>query len=308
MLDNVRRRSVLIAALAGAALAALGVVAASSRASLAWWSHDRDGQIAFAHHTHPGGLETADIETIAPDGTDPRLLTSSAPGTASDDPAWGDGGNRIYFDSDRAGNVHLFAMKADGHNVRQLTRTDGWEFTPALSRDGKLLAFEHDNADFSAGGIYVSDSRGGRPRRLPPAHRRARARRRRIRRESGRLAERKADRLHAHPRPHPWLGAGGDLRHRRERPRTASADPIPARRRQAELVAGRLDDRLRHERRQLPDPAADRRRRERPHGARSRSSPTSSSRSRTSTRNGRRTGHRLSSTAGSACRTSISWP
>jgi TolB protein len=142
-------------------IAAVALAALGSGVALAGSSHDRNGRIAFAHHTFPGDVETSDIATISSDGTDLRVLTTNPPGTFSDDPAWAERGNRIYFDSDQAGNVHLFTIKADGRDQRQLTRTDGWEFSPALSREDRLLAFEHDNADFTSGGIFVSDRRGG---------------------------------------------------------------------------------------------------------------------------------------------------
>ena len=51
-------------------------------------------------------------------------------------------------------------MNGEGHGVKQLFDSDGFEFTPAVSSNGKLLAFEHDDADFSDGGIYVGDKHG----------------------------------------------------------------------------------------------------------------------------------------------------
>ena len=152
---QLRRRTILLAALGGAAVAALGITVAAPHAG-----PPRNGLIAVGHHTHPGGHETSDVATVDPVQGTLRLLTASAPGGFSDDPAWDGHGNRIYFDSDRAGHVHLFAMNGEGHDVKQLFDSDGFEFTPTVSDDGKLLAFEHDNGDFSAGGIYVGPEHG----------------------------------------------------------------------------------------------------------------------------------------------------
>ncbi len=159
MLAHIPRRRILIAALAGAVVAALGITIASSHAA----SVDRNGRIAFTHRSFSRACcqETDDVMTIEPDGSDPHQLTNTAPGGGSGDPAWGPKRNWILFDSDRAGNVHVFAMNANGHDLTQLTRTDGFEFTPSASLDGKLLAFEHDAADFSTGGIFVSGADGG---------------------------------------------------------------------------------------------------------------------------------------------------
>ena len=154
------RKLILIAFAVAAALA----LAATTGAFAAGSGHgDSNGRIAVTHHTLlPNGNETLDILTMEPNGSDPRMLTNAASGGfGGADPAWARDSNRIYFDSDRAGNVHVFAMNANGHGVKQVTETDGFEFTPSVSNDGRLLAFEHDNADFSSGGIFVSDKHGG---------------------------------------------------------------------------------------------------------------------------------------------------
>ena len=160
MSNNVPRRPSLVAAIVGAALAALGLVVASSRAG---GPRPHGGRIAVAHRSFSQTccMETDDVLTMNPDGGDPRQITHSPPGGASTDPAWGIGDHLVYFDSDRAGNVHVFVTDDGGHLAVQLTRSDGFEFTPSPSPDGRLIAFEHASADFSTDGIYVSGPFGG---------------------------------------------------------------------------------------------------------------------------------------------------
>src|SRR5439155_26581386 len=125
MPEQLRRRRILIAALAGAGLAALGITVASSHAA-----PDRNGRIAFTHRsfTHECCQEIDDVMTIEPDGSDPRRLTNTAPGGGSEGPAWAAHGNRILFDSDRAdGRSHLFSMNGNGNGVTQLTHGAGNE-------------------------------------------------------------------------------------------------------------------------------------------------------------------------------------
>ena len=166
---QIPRRWLLVAALGGAVLAALGLTVTSSRAVAGprvdrSGHSDGNGRIAVTHRAFSTTccVETDDVLTMNPDGSDPRLITRSHSGGASGDPAWGLGGNVVYFDSDRAGNVHVFATDAGGRLAVQLTRTDSFEFAPSPSPNGKLIAFEHDAADFSSGGIYVSGPFGGR--------------------------------------------------------------------------------------------------------------------------------------------------
>jgi TolB protein len=65
-------------------------------------------------------------------------------------------------------------MNARGLDVRQVTMSDGSEFTPSVSPDGRLLAYEHDASDLSSGGIYLArrhdrDVAGARQLTLNPA-------------------------------------------------------------------------------------------------------------------------------------------
>ena len=78
---------------------------------------------------------------MLPDGTDVRQLTrnDASPRVgliyAMDwSPAWSPDGTHIAFSSGRDGDVEIYTMRADGTDVRQLTRNDAaWDGDPAWS-------------------------------------------------------------------------------------------------------------------------------------------------------------------------------
>ena len=112
MASDIRRRRILIAAVAGAALAALGISIASSHAAA---SAVRNGRIAVTHISfrHECCAVAEDVLTMEPDGSDPRQLTHNTWGQGSSHPAWGKT-NWIFFDSGPLDGLgHLFAMNAN---------------------------------------------------------------------------------------------------------------------------------------------------------------------------------------------------
>jgi len=139
-------RAALIAALALASLAP----AASAHVP-------RNGRIAFDHAIADG---TQDILSIAPDGSHPIQLTHVPDGNGAESAAWDPTSNRVFFDSDIAGNIHLFAVNTNGDGLRQITDTDGFEMGARFSPDGRLVALEHDNADFTRGGVVLAQRLG----------------------------------------------------------------------------------------------------------------------------------------------------
>ncbi len=76
-------------------------------------------------------------------------------------PMWAPDGRTLYFVSDRSGSDQLWSRDAGGR-LKQLTSLQGGEdvLWPTLSRDGRLLAFEHSF------GIWTYDTASGATRPL----------------------------------------------------------------------------------------------------------------------------------------------
>jgi Tol biopolymer transport system component len=76
----------------------------------------------------------------------PVLLLTGAVGVLAPSPAeaaYPGVAGRIFFQSDRDGNPHIYSMNPDGSRVARLT-TEGANTSPALSPDGTRIAFVHD--------------------------------------------------------------------------------------------------------------------------------------------------------------------
>jgi Tol biopolymer transport system component len=81
-------------------------------------------------------------------------------------PSWSaDGSEIVYYSQDGPdGHADLFVMGADGSNRRALVETDADEGAPALSPDGRHLAYDSDtDGNYE---IYVRDLTTGSDRRL----------------------------------------------------------------------------------------------------------------------------------------------
>jgi Tol biopolymer transport system component len=162
---HIRRRRVLVAALLGATVAALAITVESH----ATVRSGDEGRIAVSHLTFRRECcqITTDVLTMAPDGTDVRVVTHSPPGGFSSDPAWAPHGNHILFDAGATEDSppHLFEVNGNGHGLDQLTSGDGFECCPTMSTNG-LIAFDGffpASATDGAQGIYLTTARGGTP-------------------------------------------------------------------------------------------------------------------------------------------------
>src|SRR4051794_16429585 len=97
-----------------------------------------NGRIAFAANAGQG----LEIYSIRSDGSGLRRLTHLR--GAAVHPDWSPSGRRIAFALERKdGSSHVMVMRADGRNLRDLTRS-GFETQPAFTPDGRHLVFECD--------------------------------------------------------------------------------------------------------------------------------------------------------------------
>ena len=80
------------------------------------------------------------------------LLTGTAGGLAPApaEAAYPGVSGRIFFQSDRDGNPHIYSMNPDGSRLARLT-SEGANTSPALSPDGTRLAFIHDGDVWTMG-------------------------------------------------------------------------------------------------------------------------------------------------------------
>ena len=114
----------------------------------------------IAYRQNPARSDESDIMVVSAQGGRPRNLTRS-PGTADWSPAWSPDGKLIAFFSNRAGGNHIWTMKPDGSQPRQLTRSGFLNEYPSWSPDGKRIVFQTArNGEFD---IYVMGRNGAFP-------------------------------------------------------------------------------------------------------------------------------------------------
>jgi Tol biopolymer transport system component len=65
-------------------------------------------------------------------------------------PAWSPDGEKIAFSSGRDGTPHVFVMNADGTGTVRLTNTDQGDEQPSWSADGRRIVFSREGAIFEA--------------------------------------------------------------------------------------------------------------------------------------------------------------
>lgn len=96
--------------------------------------HPKGERICFAIPAANG----QEIASVGRDGKDRKTLTS---GGINNWPAYSPDGNRIVFCSSRDGEFDLYAMNADGSEVKRIIKLEGMQSRPCWSPDGKRLAF-----------------------------------------------------------------------------------------------------------------------------------------------------------------------
>ncbi|MCI0460044.1 MAG: DPP IV N-terminal domain-containing protein [Gemmataceae bacterium] len=106
------------------------------------WAHS-GGRIAFSHGTAFQGPEgEVNIETIAPDGSGHRKLTTDSGNNGF--PSYAPDGKRLVFRSGRDGSKNLYVVDADGKNVRRLTEGKWTDTMADWSPTGEWIAFASD--------------------------------------------------------------------------------------------------------------------------------------------------------------------
>jgi beta-N-acetylhexosaminidase len=119
-------------------------------------------QISFTS-TQDGDGARGDIYLENPDGSALVNLTQTA---AIDErvPAWSPDGSRVAFASDRAGNLDIYVMQADGKGLLQITSNPTIDDEPNWSPDGKRILF-HSDRDGNAE-LYTVNADGSGLKRL----------------------------------------------------------------------------------------------------------------------------------------------
>lgn len=146
-----RRSALLVTAVLMATSAAPSATAAATRPCV------KGAGLVWQNTT-----EVVELMTLRCDGMVIQLTHTSDGQGGSEWPRWGKD-RLVYFDSDRAGLIHLFRMKPVGDaSAEQLTVTDGFEFSADPTPDGRQIVFEHAPADFSEDGLFVMPNRPGR--------------------------------------------------------------------------------------------------------------------------------------------------
>jgi len=106
------------------------------------WSPDGN---AIAFICSKGRGEENDVCVIPAAGGTVRNLTSAWDLDPSG-PAWSPDSKTVYFSAETRGNIHVFAAPATGGTVRQITMGERQLSGPAITRDGKWLAYPASDA------------------------------------------------------------------------------------------------------------------------------------------------------------------
>ena len=141
---------------------------AGSKPQRLTFAGDHVSQPAIARHgnrlAYGQYLEDVNIWQVHP-GEPPRSFISIASTRWESAPQFSPDGQRVAFESNRTGSMHVWACDADGGNPVQLTHFEsGRSGTPRWSPDGHWIAFDHQEKE--GWRVYVMAADGGQVRRL----------------------------------------------------------------------------------------------------------------------------------------------
>jgi Tol biopolymer transport system component len=126
----------------------------TARGYVQWQQWSPDGQEkAFTYN--PGTEQGTSLYIIRPDGDGLRQLVDRAA-----EPAWSPDGQKIYFFSNRTGQVEIWVINRDGTELKQVSSVYGIVFPDhslRVSPDGRKLAFYGTGPEVTEYGteIYV---------------------------------------------------------------------------------------------------------------------------------------------------------
>lgn len=123
------------------------------------WSPDGK-KIAYYAFANTQPSRNPEIWVMDGEGANPKKLTDHGM-----DPSWSPDGRQIAFASHRDGIFQIYAMNADGSNVRRLTKHNAEDSNPAWAPDGKSIAYISATAD-DRRGLFVMNADGSEPQGL----------------------------------------------------------------------------------------------------------------------------------------------